>query len=291
MQELQETQLQFVNPLDFIKDQILYLLPFVFVWIAGLIWLLRSKPWRFLFWTYLFVIILLILGRGKSYYSMGIYPALLAAGSVAWERFTAKRYWVRYVLLIFIAVLTIPFIPMLLPIWKPEKLAEFYKKYDLEKTGLLKWEDQRNHPLPQDYADMLGWKELTVKAEKFFDSLPDSTKGNSVIYCRNYGQVGALQFYSRQNLFRSKVYSANGSFLLWIPREINFKNLLLVDTKIPESDDKVFQHFQTVTLVDSVTNIYSRQLGNKIIFYQNIDTTGLRLVKERLAELKNEFQR
>jgi hypothetical protein len=138
---------------------------------------------------------------------------------------------------------------------------------------------------------MLGWKELTVKAEKFFDLLPDSTKGNSVIYCRNYGQAGGLQFYSRQNLFRSKVYSANGSFLLWIPREINFKNLLLVDTKMPESDDKVFQHFQTVTLVDSVTNIFSRQLGNKIIFYQNIDSTGLRLVKERLAELKNEFRR
>src|SRR4030095_3177873 len=47
MQELQETQLQFLNPFDFIKDQLLYLLPAVFVWIAGLIWLFRKREWRF----------------------------------------------------------------------------------------------------------------------------------------------------------------------------------------------------------------------------------------------------
>ena len=46
MQELQETQLQFLSPVDFIKDQLLYLVPVVFIWIAGLIWLFKNKQWR-----------------------------------------------------------------------------------------------------------------------------------------------------------------------------------------------------------------------------------------------------
>ena len=65
-----------------------------------------------------------------------------------------------------IVVLTLPFIPLLLPVWKPDKLAAFYKKNGVDKIGLLKWEDQRDHPLPQDFADMLGWKELTGKNRK-----------------------------------------------------------------------------------------------------------------------------
>jgi 4-amino-4-deoxy-L-arabinose transferase-like glycosyltransferase len=291
MQELQETQLQFLNPLDFIKDQLLYLLPFLFIWITGLIWLLRNKQWRFLFLTYFLVIIFLLLGRGKSYYSMGIYPVLLAAGAVAWEKITFKKQWLRWGVIIFIAILTIPFIPILLPIWKPEKLATFYKKYQIEKIGILRWEDQQNHPLPQDFADMLGWKELTQKTEKFFNTLPTATQADVVIYCRHYGQAGSLKFYGKESYFTQKVFSDNGSFLLWISNRLWFKHLIFIGRRMPGSDDEVFQHFNSVRIVDSVTNLYSRQYGDKIIFFQNIDSAGLKLAREGLKEMKREFQR
>jgi dolichyl-phosphate-mannose-protein mannosyltransferase len=291
MRELQETQLRFLNPVDFIKDQLLYLLPFVFVWISGLIWLFKRKTFRFLFLAYFIVIILLLIGRGKSYYSMGIYPVLLAAGSVAWESISVNRLWIRYALILFIILLTLPFIPILLAIWNPPKLAQFYKNYGVEKTGLLRWEDQKNHLLPQDFGDMLGWKELTAKAEKFFDSLPDSTKSNSVIYCRNYGQASSLQFYAKEKLFSSKVFSDNGSFLLWIPNNLTFKNLVFIGRKKPGHDDLVFQHFQNVRVIDSVTDIYSRQLGDKIIYFENIDSAGLRIARDILANKLTEFER
>ncbi|HET9826338.1 MAG TPA: glycosyltransferase family 39 protein, partial [Chitinophagaceae bacterium] len=291
MQELQQTQLRFLSPTDFIKDQLLYLLPAVFVWIVGLVWLFKQKDWRFLGWTYFFIIILLILGRGRSYYSMGIYPTLLAAGAVALERWTIVIKWLRPALFILMIALTIPFVPTLLAIWRPAKLAAFYQKYKIEKTGLLKWEDQQNHSLPQDFADMLGWKELAEKTERFFNTLPDSIKTSAMIFCRNYGQAGALKFYGRGKVFTRKVFAANGSFILWLPDTVHFKHLILIARKMPDKDDKVFQHFQSMRIVDSVSDVYSRQLGNKIIFYQDVDSTGLIIAATRLKEMKYQFER
>lgn len=289
MQELQETQLQFSNPIGFLVDQLLYLIPVVFVWITGLVWLFKQKEWRFLGWSYFLVIALLILGRGKSYYSMGIYPMLLAAGGVSLENWTIRKKWLRPALTVLAIALTIPFIPMLLPIWKPEKLAAFYKKNNIEKTGLLKWEDQQNHPLPQDFADMLGWKELTKKTEAFFNSLPDSTKANTIINCDNYGQAGAFQFYGKGDSFKRKTITGNGSFLLWLPDHLVFKNVIFTGRERP--DEGFFQHFEKTTVIDSVVNQLSRQYGEKIFYFQNIDTTGLKLVAERVRQLKKEFAR
>ncbi|MBC7875363.1 MAG: glycosyltransferase family 39 protein, partial [Ferruginibacter sp.] len=209
MEELQETQLKYINPSGFLTDQLMMLIATTMIWITGLVWVLRQKQWRFLGYIYLLVILLLILGRGKSYYSLGIYPMLLAAGAVAWERWTERRYWIRYTVSIIIIGFTYMILPMLLPIWKPEKLAGFYEKIGMKH----KWEDQKNHSLPQDFADMLGWKELTVKTESFFNSLPETTKRNTVIYCRHYGQAGSLKFYGKDGYFKNKVITDNGSFL------------------------------------------------------------------------------
>jgi hypothetical protein len=290
MQELQETQLKYLSPGDFIKDQLLFFLPAVFVWITGLVWLFKKRQWRFLFFTYFLVIIFLLLGRGKSYYALGIYPMLLAAGAVALEKWSAPRTGFRYAMVVFMIGITIPLIPLLLPVWKPDTLAAFYKKHRIDKLGLLKWEDQQDHALPQDFADMLGWKELAQKTENFFNSLPIPEQTNTIIYCRNYGQAGALSYYG-SDYFSQHVITDNGSFLLWIPGRLSFDNLVFVGREMPEKDDAVFQHFQKITVIDSVTNAISRQYGDKIIFFEKIDSTGLRLATEGLKELKKKFQR
>lgn len=291
MDELRETQLRYLSPADFIKDQFLMLLPLTLVWIAGLVWLLKNPSYRFLGIIYLTVIILLMLGSGKSYYALGAYPMLLAAGASAWESFSQKRRWIRFGLILFIILLTIPFIPMLLPVWEPAKLAGFYKKAGIEKTGLLRWEDQRDHPLPQDFADMLGWEELAQKAERFYTSLPGSVKRNTVIYGRHYGHAGSLAYYTKDKELRKKVITDNGSFLLWIPEDLHFDHLLFIGRRFPDADDSVFQHFQQHHIVDSVTHPYSRQKGDKIIFFENIDSRGRQLATEGLKEMKETFIR
>jgi hypothetical protein len=291
MKELRETQLVHVNPMDFIKEQFLLLFPALIVWIAGLIWLFRNNNYRILGWIYLSVILLLTFGSGKGYYALGIYPVLLAAGSVVWEKLFLVRKWMRLIIAALVIGLTIPFLPIALPMKSPEKLAAFYKEKGIDKIGQLKWEDQRDHELPQDFADMLGWKEITLKTEKFFNSLPDSTRLTSGIFCRHYGFGGSLKFYGKDKLFRSKVFSDNGSFLLWIPDDLYFKHLIFLGKRMPDKDDEVFQHFEKVTIIDSVTNKLSRQFGDKIIFFENIDSAGLKLAQDGLKEMKSEFNR
>ena len=170
-------------------------------------------------------------------------------------------------------------------------MARFYQSSGAAKSGILKWEDQQEHHLPQDFADMLGWKELTQKAEIFFNSLPDSTKANTIIYCRNYGQAGSLKFYGKDAYFKNKVISDNGSFLLWIPERLWFKHLIFIGRRMPEKDDEVFQHFDKASIIDSVTNIYSRQSGDKIIFFENADDKATEIARQGLNDMKKQFHR
>jgi hypothetical protein len=292
MKELRETQLQYISPSDFLKDQLLMHLPTFFVWIGGLVWLIffkTAKPYRMLAYTYLTVIVLLMLSNGKSYYSLGVYPMLFAAGGVWLQQITRRsKRWIRYASAAVILLLFIPMIPLALPVWKPEKLAAYYKQSGIDKTGFLKWEDLQNHPLPQDFADMLGWKELGEKVSKVYNSLPDTVKPKTLIYCRNYGLAGAVTLYGKG---LPQVTCDNASFLFWMPDKYNIKHLLFVGGRIPSKDDAVFQQFEKVSVVDSMTNPFARERGAKIILYENGNDKVNGMIEAGIKEKKDEFRR
>ncbi|MCB0473922.1 MAG: glycosyl transferase, partial [Flavobacteriaceae bacterium] len=60
-------------------------------------------------------------------------------------------------------------------------------KYGLEIGR--RFEDGSIHSLPQDYADQLGWEELTQITAKAYALIPDKSK--ALIYAENYVQAGA----------------------------------------------------------------------------------------------------
>jgi hypothetical protein len=289
MRELQETQLKFLSPVGFLADQLLYLVPVVFVWIAGLIWLFKQKEWRFLGWAYIFIIVLLVLGRGKSYYSMGIYPMLLGAGGVAVEYASRKRKWTRPLTILLIIALNLILVPSLLPIWEPQKLADFYKKYKVGKTGLLKWEDQQNHPLPQDFSDMLGWEEMTQKVEKAYSQLSPQEKKDVFIFCNNYGMAGAVNYYaSKYHL--PPAYSDNASFLYWLPLDKRITNMILVTEDPHEEQHYWAKGFQQIVKLDSVTNFYARERGDYIYLFKGADDNFNRFFKEKIEKDRAAFR-
>lgn len=289
MAELRDTQLQYVSKTDFIKEQLLMLFPVLFVWLGGLVWLLHHSGYRIIAFIYLGIIVLLMLGSGKGYYALGAYPMLLAAGGVWIEGMGVSKSWVRYASVALILILSLPFVPVLLPMQAPPQMAESNKKWGLEKLGMLKWEDLQSHPLQQDFADMLGWRELTQKAEKHFDSLPTFSKAHTTIICGNYGQAGALQYYAKSAAFKQRVISANGSFALWIQEPVQFQNIIFIDDRAP--DDPLFQHFEKAAVIDSVTNPLSRQYGDKLWLYQRADAEANRLANARVTQLKSVFTR
>ncbi len=242
--------------------------PCIFIWLCGLynLFLSRSeKRFRFVVWAYVFVITILLAGHGKGYYAAGAYPVLFAFGSYHLEKFTeVKRRALRYVFVFIPILLGFIMIPVALPVFAPDKLVTFYQKWNLKNTGALRWEDGQNHPLPQDFSDMLGWEEMAMKVAKAYHSLTPEEQQNTIIFCNNYGMAGAVNFYSKKyNL--PQAYSDNASFLYWLPSNKNWSNLILVCTDPDELKKEYLKSFQQVYFSDSVTNVYARERGDKIM--------------------------
>lgn len=294
MAELKEEQLQFINPLDFLTDQFMMFLPCVFIWIAGLYFTLftsAGKPYRSIGLSYLFVIALLTYMNGKSYYAAGVYPMLFAFGGFYLEKLTVvKARALRYVFVFIPIILGFFILRLLLPIQKPETLAAWYEKRGLNKTGSFKWEDQQYHPLPQDYADMIGWKLLAEKTAALYKSLPDSQQKRTLIYCRGYYTAGALNYYSK-TVGLPTVYSDNASFLFWMPDHFNFKHLILIGKNMPDQDDIVFQQFEKHTVKDVIDYPLFRETGTKIILFENGNDSLKAITERSVAALKARFQR
>ena len=290
MNELRQTQLQYVNPLGFLSDQILMNLPCFFIWLAGLFYCLFSKQYRFIGLSYVFVIILLLIGHGKNYYSLGVYPILFAFGAVQLEKLTVvKVKWLRFAFIIFPLAIGLLFLPIALPILPPQQLADLYVKMHAEKTGALEWEDLKNHPLPQDFSDMLGWEEMTQKAAKAYNLLNNSEKTDAVIFCNNYGMAGAVNYYAPKYKL-PQAYSDNASFLYWLPADLNMKNFVLISDDPNETEHSFAKGFQSVTLVDSITNKYAREYRDYIYLFKGADDNFRKFFSDKIAKDKAEFK-
>ena len=293
MKELQRTQLQYVDTPGFLIDQILMNLPCVFVWIAGF-WFAaftqKGKPYRFAAWAYVFVITLLIVLHGKNYYSIGVYPLLFALGSFHLEQFTLqRRKYLQYVFVLVIFILGLPFVPAALPVASPEKLDRYYKLIEFSNTNILKWEDLQHHPLPQDFADMLGWEEMTQKVTAAYNILDSSEKQHTILFCDNYGEAGAVNFYGKK-YHLPEAYSDNASFLYWLPHSMHIDNIILLTDDQQEMQHAFIKNFSYAVVNDSVTNVYARERGSLIITLKGANEAFNQMFREKIEKDKAEFK-
>ena len=170
-------------------------------------------------------------------------------------------------------------------------MAAANTKWVWEKLGILKWEDGKNHPLQQDFADMLGWKELAQKTEKVFDSVNAIQPGNTTIFCGNYGLAGGIKYYGRSNAFKDKFVSCNGSFVLWAPPDIRFENLLFVNENIPGEYPQLAKQFRSARVMDSCTNSLSRQWGCVVILFSGASDSANYMLNQYLSSKRSQFTR
>jgi hypothetical protein len=264
MKELQGSQLQYLSPLTFLTDQMLYNLATIFTWVIGLIWAARTKEYRLMAWASVITLALLIFGHGKSYYAQGIYPVLFAFGAPRLEAWANK--WWRLAILVFSLFIGIRVMPLMLPFKAPGPLAEYYAHHSLaRKAGLLRWEDLKDHSLPQDFADMLAWEDMTRKVARAYSTLDSNEKAHTLLFCDNYGEAGAVNYYGPKYEL-PMAYSDNASFLYWIPKDYDrFEVLLLVTDDKQEMQHQFIREFQSAQLVDSISNRYAREDGTLII--------------------------
>jgi len=288
MAELQRTQLVNVSIANFIVMQFLMNLPGVFVWLAGFAFLLffADGKYRALGYTFLGVFLLLILLRGKHYYTLGIYTPLFAAGGYAIEQYFANRLRiVKPALIALMILILLPVVPYSLPVLSYDEMivyAEKSKRFWLD--GALRWEDGRVHSLPQDYADMIGWEELGEKVATVYQNLSAAEKAQCAIYADNYGQAGAVKYFGKKYGLPEPI-CFNETFLLWAPDSANTNMVIYIND---ETDD-VKHFFSEVKQVGEINNPYARESGLPIYLCRNPQNGFADFYREMVGGLKENF--
>jgi 4-amino-4-deoxy-L-arabinose transferase-like glycosyltransferase len=264
MKALNESQLVHVNRINFLIDQVMIGFMSSLLILPGLLVPLFSKTFRqarYMAVTSLLVIVILLILRGKSYYTTGVMPFLICSGAVIWEKLLRSRA-LRIAFPVFLVLLTIPALPLGLPIWKADRLASYFEgmKRTIGFNAVLRDEDGLYHALPQDYADMLGWDELAASAAEAWKQIPD--KKAAFVYCENYGEAGAITVLGR-DLGLPEPVSFSESFLYWAPRDfpVEITSLVYINGEMGEDVDTLFRD---IRVIGSITNPLAREYGVKV---------------------------
>ncbi len=260
LKELQETQLVNVRTGDFLKEQVLFFINSLFIIIIAFLGMIFYKPfrkYRFVALTYVLVIAGFVALHAKAYYAVGLYPVLIALGAVYTEYITRKRKIVWRTFVLFLVVFaSIPMFLVAFPLRSPESIASNNQVY--KKMGMLRWEDGQEHKIPQDFADMLGWKELARITDSAFSLLPANE--SIAVFCDNYGEAGAINFYSNHPAINA--LSFNADYIYWIDTSAAINNVIRVyepreNGAIDLAKEKTL--FDTIYRVGSINNPNARE--------------------------------
>lgn len=219
MAGLKQGQLDRITFAGFVGEQLLWG-PAAFLFaVAGAVAFVRAPALarhRVVGWSAIAAFVLYAVTKGKSYYVGPIYPVLFAGAGVWVEQLA--RPTLRRTLAWGVAALTVLFgmatLPFGLPVLPPEPMSRYAAATGVTAGVRTNWGELL--ALPQDYADMTGWREKVEAVAAVYRSLPPAEQAEVVLYGNNYGQAGALEFYGRQ-LGLPPVVSLAGSFYLFGP--------------------------------------------------------------------------
>jgi hypothetical protein len=220
-----------LSPAQFIAQQAVFMNPGTLpLWLTGLFWLFGSRDgrrYRVIGIIYLVTLAEFILLHGKSYYLAPAYPMLFAAGGVAVQRiFAARLKWIKPVFLGAIIAMGTLCAPLVLPVLAPDKLVAYMRVIHMEPP---RTETSQTEALPQIFADQFGWEQMVGSVAHVYHHLHPEDEKRAVIFCQNYGEAGAIDFFGPK-LRLPPAISGHQNYFLWGPRDWNGDVVLILDT-------------------------------------------------------------
>ena len=223
MENLNATQLRHVSATEFLTAPIMYLGPIGFlIAIAGAVAMLvrdQLRPFAVVSLSCIIAFLLLLVLHGKPYYIGPIFPVLFAAGGVLLERMSSTRFpklpsATRWTVVALMALTSIVTLPLGVPILSVAATAQYAAR--VAGGAALRNNQGVRDRLPQDYADMLGWRDEAVALHDVYRSLSPAEQRQTVILAGNYGEAGAAEFYQSEFVL-PPVVSPAGSFWFFGP--------------------------------------------------------------------------
>lgn len=174
------------------------------VWLAGLAACILDRRYRMLAWMIVVPLVLFLLARGRFYYTAGVYPMLLAIGSVVGERWldhlrSGWRTGVVAVMFAGVAAIGAYAALRIVPVASTGPLRDFA----LEKNS--------------DLREQVGWHELVAQVAAIRDSLPAGQRAGLAIATGNYGEYGAVSLLGEAYGLPVPISAVNSGWLRGYP--------------------------------------------------------------------------
>ena len=224
---------------------------------AGILRLSRDRSRRPLAVAAAFVLVLLLTGGGKSYYAMPLLALLVPAGAVTVEHLARVHgRWIAPAVAAVAALAILPALPLVLPVRGERELAS---------SGL--WKDRT------DYADQIGWEELTADTARAWRTLPAERRRGAAILAGNYGVAGAIdRFGSAQGLPAAR--STHLTYRYWGPGDdAGARTVVIVgfdDAALP----RLCRRHRVVARASNRLGIRNREWGRPIATCRLRDSLG-----------------
>lgn len=286
MAELARTQLVHVDRMGFLKGQLFFFLGNFLVILFGLYALAihqSFKKYRLFFWSFLITMGIFIFLKAKDYYAIGIYPVYFAFGAIYISKLLERKSGkvLKPVLIVLSILFFVPVYRIAFPNKTPEYIAAHPAKY--KKLGMLRWEDGKEYALPQDFADMLGWKELAEKVDRVYRQMPDQK--HTLVLCDNYGQAGAINYYSKAGV---RAVSFSADYINWFDLNTKYEHLIRVKYREERAKEllETSPYFRTSVICDSVTSKYAREYGTVIFSFVGAKIDINKRIKAEIEEDK-----
>jgi hypothetical protein len=167
------------------------------VWLLGFVFFIigkKGRPLRLFAWAYTAIFVVMALQNGKPYYFSPFIPLLLAAGAALIETIASRKHfkWLSPVLAAGILLGGIITTPFAIPVLSVSGFIRYQ-----ESLGIKPQWNERSEigVLPQQYADEMGWEEMTAQVAELYRRLSPAEQRDCWIYLRNYGEAGAIDFF------------------------------------------------------------------------------------------------
>jgi 4-amino-4-deoxy-L-arabinose transferase-like glycosyltransferase len=249
-----------LNPLQFFLAQFVNMQPLnALIWITGVVALLRAKSIRSSRWlglTYLFFFVIMCAMHAKDYYLAGIYPALYAAGGIAWEhRFSRSLAVKRDRIVAFpsfeaiLLIFTIIILPLASPVLRPDAWVRYTTTLHLHTQNT---ETSATGPLPQFYADRFGWQQQVDLVTQAYRSLTPAEQQHVCLFGSNYGEAGAIDFFNRtEHLGLPPAISGQNSYWGWGMHGCSTNVAIAVVDDTRQQLESKYEHVDLVGQIDS----------------------------------------
>ena len=131
---------------------------------------------------------------------------------------------------------------------------------------------------------MLGWSELAAKVDSVYAILPD--KNAVLVLCDNYGQAGAINYYSKFSDINALSYNAD--YIHWFDMGRKINDVIIIKDIYDEDRERKDEIplFDTVMLTGRIENKYAREYDTRIYLLKGAKADIHTIIKEDIEEKK-----